>query len=207
MSTATKIRALRRELGFSQVEVSKAIGVDRSAIAQWENDISQPRMGNVRRLAAFFGVPVSVILDDTEIPELSKATIALHTFGGHLTNPHFAEEICGGLIEIPKFVLASHPAARAALIDGDYMNRVIPEGVIVVYDPALKPLNGQIVIAETEDGEVLMRRWYKVGNTIVLVADSFSAYDDIVVHPDSAIQLIGTVVWMQGPLDSCVGRE
>jgi SOS-response transcriptional repressor LexA len=79
------------------------------------------------------------------------------------------------------------------------MDRVIPEGLAVVVDPDIEPTNGKVVVVETEDYQALIRRIYRGGNTLMLVADSHSHYDDIVLELDSPIRLIGTVVWVQSP--------
>jgi repressor LexA len=102
-------------------------------------------------------------------------------------------------IAVPASVLCNHPNAQAALVVGDCMDKVAPEGMAVVYDPVLEPSNGKVVIVETEDHEATMRRWYRGGNTLMLVADSHAPYDDIVITDNRPIRVIGTVGWIQSP--------
>lgn len=43
-----------------------------------------------------------------------------------------------------------------------------------------------------------MRRWYKGSNRLMLVADSFDDYEDIIMaEEDGPIRVRGTVVWYQ----------
>lgn len=202
MSTASTIRTHRVKAGISQATLAESIGVDRSAVAQWENGITRPRIRNLRRLASFFKIPLSVFLDEEDdAAESQAATVALHTLGKVHAGLFSEEEITESVVEVPASVLAAHPSACAVLVEGDCMDRVIPEGVVALYDPELEPSNGQIVIVETENHEALMRRWYRGENTLMLVADSHTSFSDIVVEADTPIRLIGTVFWMQSPLE------
>ncbi|GBQ66134.1 transcriptional regulator [Ameyamaea chiangmaiensis NBRC 103196] len=58
-----RIRALRKLAGLTQEDVSRAMGLSRSAVAHWETD----REGSVRqhlpRLAELLGVPVEAFLN------------------------------------------------------------------------------------------------------------------------------------------------
>ena len=195
MSIAETIKSLRNGAGYSQAKLAEFIGVDRSAIAQWENGLSEPRMGNVRKLATLFGIPVSKLIDSKE--SSTGAFVRLTTLGKVHAGPFADEDASSRTIDIPATVLRRHPSAQAVLVEGDCMNRVAPDGAAVVFDPNLMPLNGQIAVVETEDHQALIRRWYKGSNTLMLVADSYQEFDDIVVSLDTPIRVIGTVVWMQ----------
>lgn len=101
-------------------------------------------------------------------------------------------------------VVAGHPNARALIVDGHCMDRVIPEGACAVYDPDVtEPANGSIVVVETEDYSALMRRWYSTGRTLVLSPDSTDPeIEDIVLRwEDGPIKVLGTVFHFQAPAD------
>lgn len=50
-----KIKQRREAAGMSQKELAAMIGVDASAISLWENDLTNPKMGNLIKLAEIFG--------------------------------------------------------------------------------------------------------------------------------------------------------
>ena len=80
------------------------------------------------------------------------------------------------------------------------MNKVIPEGSHVLIDPRKQPSNGSIVVVETEDYQAIIRRWYKGSQTLMLTADSYEKYEDIVFSEENisvAVKLLGVVVWYQ----------
>lgn len=56
-----KLRALST---LTQEDFGRLAGVTRSAVSQWEGGFSEPRMGNIERLAKHFGIPKSWIIED-----------------------------------------------------------------------------------------------------------------------------------------------
>ena len=51
-----KIRELREKRGMSQKELADALGLDQSAVAQWETGRTEPTIFNLRRLADLLGI-------------------------------------------------------------------------------------------------------------------------------------------------------
>ena len=208
MNVGDNIRRLRKEAHMTQEELASAVGVARSTVTQWERNWSQPRMGKVAKIAEALSTSISDVIYGSALadyapdqPQTSgnELTIPLFTLG-KVHAGDFSEEMeTTKRIAVPATVLSNHPNAQAALVVGDCMDKVAPEGMAVVYDPMLEPTNGKVVIVETEDHEAIMRRWYRGGNTLMLVADSHAPYDDIVITGNQPIRVIGTVVWVQSP--------
>lgn len=65
MSIGSNIKRLRTDAQLSQAELGKIAGVTDKAVSTWEAGIKTPRMGAVEKMAAYFGVPKSAILDDS----------------------------------------------------------------------------------------------------------------------------------------------
>ena len=59
-----KIERLADARGYSERALAKEVGFDQSAVSRWRERGSKPRRGLAKRLAAFFGVPLDVLLDD-----------------------------------------------------------------------------------------------------------------------------------------------
>ena len=76
MSIAENIKRIRLEHGLSQAELGKIAGVSDKAVSTWELGIKVPRMGAVEKMATYFGIAKSVILDDLpDAPTTAKPTI------------------------------------------------------------------------------------------------------------------------------------
>ncbi len=87
MSIAENIKHLRETHGLNQTEFGKIAGVSDKAVSTWENGIKTPRMGAVQRLADYFGIPKSAILDEPfieDIEEPSKSAQQLSVLARHL---------------------------------------------------------------------------------------------------------------------------
>ena len=75
MSIAENIKRIRLEHGLSQAELGKIAGVSDKAVSTWELGIKVPRMGAVEKMANYFGIAKSVIVDDVQPAPAKKPTI------------------------------------------------------------------------------------------------------------------------------------
>lgn len=72
MSIATNIKELRLKHNLSQKEFAKIAGVSDKAVSTWENGTKEPRMGTIQKIADYFGLKKSDIIEDKDIlPELT----------------------------------------------------------------------------------------------------------------------------------------
>lgn len=203
MSIASNIKRIRDEYDLTQDELGQIAGVSSMAVSQWENGRAVPRMGAVQRIADHFGISKGQVIDETSVHPLKvtagrRATVPLRTIGRvHAGDPADEEEVSEE-VEVPASVLDAHPNAFALVVEGDCMDRVVPEGAHVLVDPDLEPANGSVAVCELDAGMAVMRRWQRGRSTLLLVADSHEEHDDIVVTlDDSPVRVLGVVVWFQ----------
>ncbi len=64
-----RIRAARQARGLTQSALAEAVGVTRSAVAQWETDRAGQVRGNLTRIAAALGVSVQFLLQGPDAAE------------------------------------------------------------------------------------------------------------------------------------------
>ena len=57
-----RIREARRARGMTQADLAAAVGVTRSAVAQWETDRAGQVTGNLARIAGVLGVPMAQLV-------------------------------------------------------------------------------------------------------------------------------------------------
>jgi transcriptional regulator with XRE-family HTH domain len=62
VAAGARIRDARRARGMTQADLAAAIGVSRSAVAQWETDRAGQVTVNLSRIASVLGVPVAHII-------------------------------------------------------------------------------------------------------------------------------------------------
>lgn len=212
MSVGENIRRLRIEANLTQAELAQRLGVARSTVTQWERGWTMPRMSKLRHLAEVFHTSYSNVVSEavppsseavvfSTVPLLSKdEAVQLAACVDATSGPSaIAERNFRRSIEVPGSILGRHARALALIATDNSMDRIAPEGIAMVFDPSLKPNNGQIAVIVTEDKTVLARRWYRGSSTIMLVSDSHAKHDDIILSPGDFIRILGTVFWVQSP--------
>lgn len=216
MDFSNRLRGLREGCGLTQQDVADSLGLTRPAVAAWERGVSRPRLDKLAELAAVLDVSTHYLLNGTEAPgdvpadlwpsgtreaRGRSATVPVRRLGK--THAGAATEAVEGdgpdVVEVPESVAKGHPAAFCLTVEGDCMNRSYPEGCVVLVDPELSPWPGCAVVAETEPGETVLRRYSRGGSTLMLSADSFSEHPDMIWQGDSVaeVRLVGVVVWFQ----------
>lgn len=66
-----RIQELRTAIGWSQVDLSKKLGVAKQTVSNWENDNIQPSIEMLVRLSKLFGVTTDYLLGLEQTPRLS----------------------------------------------------------------------------------------------------------------------------------------
>lgn len=204
MSLQKNIKAFRLQQGLTQAELAAKLGVDRSSVTQWETGVTTPRMKVITKLSTLFNTTPSVLISDsstlTKLPiSGSTATLPLRTLGKVHAGVMDDDTICDDEeIQVPERVVLAYPDAFLLRVEGNCMDRVIPEGSHVVVAPHKEPTNGSIVVIHDDAYEAIMRRYYKGSSALMLSPDSYEEeYQDIIVHDGQEITLIGVVVWWQ----------
>ena len=64
MNIGTNIKTLREEKGYTQEKVAEELGVTFQAVSSWERDEYKPDIDKLVKLAEFFGVSVSAIVEE-----------------------------------------------------------------------------------------------------------------------------------------------
>ena len=209
MGIAENIKRLRLANGLTQNEFGKIADVSDMAVSQWENGRATPRMGAVQALADYFGINKSEIIDDdapsSPLPHGARrmmsggaAYLPVRRMGTVHAGDPTDEAEDDATVMVPEDVALAHPDGFVLRVEGDCMDRRIPEGYDVVVDPTREPAQGSVVVVELEDGRAVMRRWLRGGQTLVLAADSHADHDDIVRRwDDGPVRVLGVVVWSQ----------
>lgn len=64
MSIGQNIKRLRELHGMNQSELAQIAGVTDKAVSTWENDLKIPRMGAIQKIADYFHISKSAIIED-----------------------------------------------------------------------------------------------------------------------------------------------
>jgi repressor LexA len=73
MSISENIKSLRAQHGMSQDEFGKIAGLTGKAVSTWENGTKEPRLGAIQKLADYFHISKSEIIEGPDFcPTLSE---------------------------------------------------------------------------------------------------------------------------------------
>ncbi len=209
MGFADNVRANRERLGLSQEELARRVGLTNSAVSQWEGGRAKPRIGVMKALSEIFGMTVSELLGEDapgagmREPVGRSGMVPMRRLGKTHAGSAIEEIPDDSVVEVPAGVAGRHPHAFMLDVDGDCMDRAYPPGCVVMVDPDMEPWNGCAVVAETQPGESVMRRYMRGSSTLMLSPDSYEEHDDLVFSGDSCaeVRLVGVVVWYQASSD------
>lgn len=66
MTTGELIKAARKKAGLTQAQLAEKLGISYVGVSQWENDLRNPKLDTLQRIAAALGVPVQDLISDWE---------------------------------------------------------------------------------------------------------------------------------------------
>lgn len=208
---AANISAIRTDLGLSQEQFAEAIGTSQTTISAWENR-QNPRRSNIEQLLARFP---QYTLEDVYGDETGFAkTLGRSTPTRVPCAPLFGSIAAGApiemipvteYVEIPASLLARYPHAFYLRVNGESMNRILPNGSFALIDPAQKELiDGQLYALRINNSEATIKRVRVTLTTVTLVPESFDRhfepanFDRVSAHEST--ESIGRVVWFCAPL-------
>ena len=159
MSIGQNIKRLRELHGMNQSELAQIAGVTDKAVSTWENDLKIPRMGAIQKIADYFHISKSAIIEDE-----SQNPLPIYPFPGilpirgHRPVPIIGNAACGQPIYKPSdgtdFIDAGPEIACdfALIADGDSMiGDRIHDGDVVFNDAD----DGSIVAVAVDDEMML----------------------------------------------------
>lgn len=190
---AKNLKRLMDDRELSNVELSEIIGVSESTVGKWLLEKSIPRMGAIEKLASYFHINKSDLLEDRsnakeikldieprKIPILGK--IAAGT-------PILAVENHEDYFDTSEFINADF----ALQIQGDSMiGSRIYDGDIVFLKKQPYIENGQIG-AFLIDGEATLKIFNKQNNTVMLLSSNPN-YSPIILSPDRENLILGKLI-------------
>ena len=88
MTIGDRIKAARKKAGMTQAELANRLGISYVGISQWENNLRNPKIGTLKKIADALGVPLGELsgLDDA-VDSLSKSGLSLEDVSEEMSVP------------------------------------------------------------------------------------------------------------------------
>lgn len=179
MSIAENIKRIRLEHGLSQSELGKIAGVSDKAVSTWELGLKTPRMGAVEKMANYFGITKSAIVDDAPMTSLQKPVVppGFMPMPEMIQVPLIGSIACGTPITAEQNVKsyigvpAAWRADFALECHGDSMAPTICDGDVVCIRSQPEVEQGQIAAVRIGEEATLKHCYYQNG-VVQLIADN-----------------------------------
>jgi len=172
-------------------DVCRDLKIATSTFSDWVNGKKYPKMDNIDRIADYFGVKKSDLIEDNEK-------------GGTYEKIHYIKQIplLGFVPGGPPMLAAESydeyiPVTDASLdyalkVIGDSMINVrIQDGDTVFIDKDASINNGDIVVALINDTEATLKRFYLYGDVVVLRPENPNMQER--QYPASEVRVLGKV--------------
>lgn len=223
MGVRENIVKLRKLSGLSQEDFGKVAGLTRSAVSQWEGGYAEPRMGSIQRLSDHFDISKAAIIEDGGMDGMRMCSdghirrdssyVSTRPSRSHRVplvgriaagTPREAIAQSGETHEVPDTIYYEHEHAFFLAVAGNSMNRLFPEGALVLVDPDEEVRNGDVAVVFVNGDDATLKRVYFDGDAVRLVPESFDPeYRERVIDrsdPDAPlVRIVGKAVSYTAP--------
>lgn len=203
------VRSLVDQEG-SRVGFAKKVGATKQAVGNWVNGSNAPDIEMIAKIASVYSVPLSDILGAKSAYEDSVVD------GSWYETPIYGAIAAGTPIEmiesegtfpIPAAKHEQYPDAFLLRVEGESMNRILPNGCYALIDPCEDVERDNQPYAVCVNGfDATIKRVHKLNNGFELVPDSTDptfkpTVYDYGVEGTETITPIGRVVYYVLPFD------
>lgn len=203
-----RLKSLREGRGLSQTALGRKIGVKQSTIGMWESGKNMPEFANLEKLSKVFGVSIDFLLGRSDYPDAPPSTGGgWITVSGISAPPETVKKPRLGAIACGQPILAEEHIDEyddvpitiscdfTLLCVGDSMTGAGIQDGDVVYIRQQPVVNNGDIAAVLIDGEATLKRFRRVGDTVMLLAENPN-FEPMVYNNGeiNSVQIIGKAV-------------
>lgn len=185
--TGERIKKLRKEKGLTQQQLGELLGVQKSAIAKYENNrVSNLKRETISKLADIFNVSINYLLG---IEDNSQ-----EMFSRNIRIPLYSDVSCGtGIfvddnieeyLSLPESFLSPYKDYFCQYASGDSMiDESIYPGDLIVFEKTQRLVNGDIGCFTLDDNIATCKKFYRdQQNNCVILQPANDSYSPIVIN-------------------------
>lgn len=202
---------IRRQAGYTQKAAAEASGIPLGTLRRWEQGQNDPDMGSLMKLAELYHTTLdSMLITRQEIPgkvlQMRRSPSHPMPVVGRIAagTPREAIYQAGETHETPDDLWQAHPDGFWLEVSGNSMNRLFPEGTLVLVDPDEEVRNGDVGVVFVNGDDATLKRVYYDGETVRLHPESHDPeYQDRVIDRDDPdapeVRVLGRAVAYASP--------
>lgn len=204
-----KIAEARVAKGWTQADLAKRIGTTQQQIARYESGSNDVKSSVLIKMSAAMGVTISYLLglESEKIDSSPDSFVDVPLYGSIAAGKPMEMVAVEGSHPIPTKVREKYPDSFLLKVEGDSMNRILPNGCYALVDPRqTADCNGAPYAVCVNGYDATIKRVRKLNNGFELVPDSNDpTYEKKTYNynePDTdTITVIGRVVYYVLPFD------
>ena len=189
------IKYYRKKLGLTQEELGNYVGVQKSAIAKYENGrIENLKRSTIEKLSELFGILPSELLGISATNNVMSNTTNVIGVIPAGTPLEAIEDIIGKIEYPSRF---ANKEVFALQIKGDSMNKVLPDGCIGLFEKTSTLENGEIGAIMVNGDDATVKKFYRLTDSYVLEPVSFNPEHHPLIIKDGTVPVsaIGKLIW------------
>ena len=194
-NTGEMIKYYRKKLGLTQEELGNYVGVQKSAIAKYENGrIENLKRSTIEKLSELFGILPSELLGISATNNVMSNTTNVIGVIPAGTPLEAIEDIIGEIEYPSRF---ANKQVFALQIKGDSMNKVLPDGCIGLFEKTSTLENGEIGAIMVNGDDATVKKFYRLTDSYVLEPVSFNPEQHPLIIKDGSVpvSVIGKLIW------------
>nr|DAU33131.1 MAG TPA: SOS-response transcriptional repressors (RecA-mediated autopeptidases) [Caudoviricetes sp.] len=194
-NTGEMIKYYRKKLGLTQEELGNYVGVQKSAIAKYENGrIENLKRSTIEKLSELFGILPSELLGISATNNVMSNTTNVIGVIPAGTPLEAIEDIIGEIEYPSRF---ANKQVFALQIKGDSMNKVLPDGCIGLFEKTSTLENGEIGAIMVNGDDATVKKFYRLTDSYVLEPLSFNPEQHPLIIKDGTVPVhaIGKLIW------------
>jgi len=199
----SRIRSIRLNKNLTQKELGEKVGVKHNTISSYEKGTNEPEQDVLFRLANTLNVSINYFFPYEE--NLLLDSTQDYTFFPAHVSAGLPNEVDGitqsEKISISDTIMGKYAGNKdiyITKINGDSMNRVIPDQSLIAVRPvSLESLKDGDIVVYSRDGEYAVKRYFNFGEEIEFRPDSHDKsfrVDTIQLDNDIDLKIKGKVV-------------
>lgn len=193
------------------------VGVSKQAVSNWIGSGSAPDIETIAKISNVYDVPVSSMFNgNIEYSVVNIGNFECEEQGNSFVEVPLYGSIAAGtpieMIEndetfvVPSIMHERYPNAFLLKVNGESMNRKIPNGSYALIDPTKEVVNGKVYAVCVNGFDATIKRVRKLNNGFELIPDSIDPTFKTKVYDygepgTEKITVIGRVVWYTIPFD------
>lgn len=204
-----KIAEARAAKGWSQQRLADELGTTQQTVQRYESGARDIKSSVILQLSETLGVTVSYLLGiSDEAPRADASSMqSVPLLGSIAAGTPIEMRAVDNSFPVPARIMEHHPHAFLLRVDGESMNRVLPNGAYALVDPCEDvAANGKPYAICVNGYDATIKRVRRLSNGFELVPDSTdptfrSVVYDYGIEGTETITVIGRVVWYTLPYD------